>query len=91
MKQATKYKIINIIKRIIRFKEPEYVSYKEEIKKIYKIECELIVKEGELENLKRRISYEFAKELESSTIIKYKKEKAPFGGYVVRAQALFIT
>lgn len=94
MKNSTKLKIINWVKKVLKYQEPVRLPLKEETRKIQEVRCEVTLFEWDAKHeAKKIITNQIANELAKLNVIDYKVEKnegAYREGYNVRARAFFI-
>lgn len=94
MKNSTKLKIINWVKKVLKYYEPVRLPLKEETRKIQEVRWEGVLFEWDAKHeAKRIIANEIANELSKLNVIDYKVDKNEGGygeGYRVRARAFFI-
>lgn len=94
MKNSTKLKIINWVKKVLRYYEPARLPIKEETRKIQEVRWEGVLFEWDAKHeAKRIITNGIANELSKLNVIEYVVEKNEGGyikGYKVRARAFFI-
>lgn len=76
MKTATKLKIINFVKKVIRYKEPDYIKFSTYEKKVVDLKVGLVLKKPQFENpeiMDHLILNEFSKELKKIGAIQVKE------------------